>query len=401
MSLSRFVIVRPRLALIVLHLATSLGCGDDTPAQPTEDLRLFTVSPSSGPAGTATAIVIVGAGFQQGATLRLDNVVTPSTVISSGQLRATAPAHAAGAIEVAVTNPSGQTTRLERAYTYFLTATRLRITGDASLFAAGDSTQLTATADYSDGTTGDVTAMAQWQSSPAEIATVTQTGLVTARALGSVFISARYPPAGGPQSVFANTTLYITPPGTFVVTGRVREPGFGSAQGAQLLTLATGQSIVIAADGSFSIAGLTDGRLLITKAGFEDVSITAEPNSFIDVPLQRVTQVVAGGAPINPTLAPNDVEYHVSADTICQPCRMIRVSSQTSGTVRVRITWTDVPSTLNLWSDGQMFPPTATRELVADLSITGGVEKRVYVGKMAGPPGNYVPFTVSAVLVNP
>jgi len=80
---------------------------------------------------------------------------------------------------------------------------------------------------------------------------------------------------------------------------------------------------------------------------------------------------------------------------------MIRVSSQTSGTVRMHIAWTDQQATLNLWSNGKMYPPTATRDIVADLPITGGVEMQVYVGK--GPVGviNYVTFSFSAVPASP
>jgi hypothetical protein len=44
-----------------------------------------------------------------------------------------------------------------------------------------------------------------------------------------------------------------------------------------------------------------------------------------------------------------------------------------------------------------MFAPTGQREILVDLPITGGVESQVYVGKIAGPIGNYVTstFTVS------
>ena len=389
--------------LFALWACAASGCGDDTPTQPSPppgQLRVQFVTPNSGPAGVAMAIRVTGTGFQQGATLMLDNVVTPSTFVSSTQINATAPARGPGAIDVVVTNPNGQASRLERGYTYILTAIRLRITGTAMLFAAGETTQLTAFADFSDGTTADVTAESRWDSSSPEIATVTQTGLVTARTLGAVSISARYPATNLPTSRFAATTISITPPGTFVATGRVREPGSGGVPGARILLIATGQSILTPPSGAFSIAGLTDGRMLITKDGFESVSATAEADVFTDIPLQRVIHVEAGSAPLTDVLAPNDVEYHMNADTVCQPCRMIRVSSQTSGTVRVRITWTELQSTLNLWLNGNMFPPTATREIVAELPITGGVEMPVYVGKIRADIGNYVQFTFSVVPVN-
>lgn len=52
--------------------------------------------------------------------------------------------------------------------------------------------QLTATVTYADGSTADVTADAEWSSSDDTVATVSETGLVTAVAEGSATITATF-----------------------------------------------------------------------------------------------------------------------------------------------------------------------------------------------------------------
>lgn len=402
-------VLRFRVLVIACVLVGANACGNDSPMQPSPPVqfRVISVAPNIGPSGQATPIRINGTGFREGATLMLDNVATPSTYISSTLITATAPPRAVGPIDVVVTNPGGQASRLERGFTYILVTTRLTISGNRTLFAVGDTTQFTATAEFHDGSTSDVTAESRWETSTPEVVSLTQTGLVTARTLGLASISARHPATGNAQtSRFASAQIAITPPGTFIIQGRVREPGAGGIPGARVLQIATGQSLLTPASGVFSMGGVTDGRLSVTKDGFEPVDVTgvdvtAEENNFTDVPMQRVTRVEPGSAPMSDFLAPNDVEYRVNAETLCQPCRMIRIASATSGMVRVRITWTDVPSTLNLWLNGQMFPPTATREIVTDLPVTGGVDLQVYLGKIRGPVANYVQYTFAVTPLNP
>jgi Bacterial Ig-like domain (group 2) len=64
------------------------------------------------------------------------------------------------------------------------------VTGTAP--APGATSQFTATAIMSDGTTQDVTSQATWTSSNAADATVSSTGLVTGVTAGSVAIQATY-----------------------------------------------------------------------------------------------------------------------------------------------------------------------------------------------------------------
>lgn len=82
--------------------------------------RLWSVpSPGFGPVGGGTSLTVTGSKFAIGATFKLDNVAaTNVTRLSAIQLQGTSPAHAAGAVDVTVTNPGGATDVLKRGYVY-------------------------------------------------------------------------------------------------------------------------------------------------------------------------------------------------------------------------------------------------------------------------------------------
>src|SRR5262247_1625214 len=77
------------------------------------------VLPSAGPLTGGTAITISGRAFVDGATVTVGG--TPATgvsVSSDGELTALTAAHAAGAVDVTVTNPDGALTTLPGGFTY-------------------------------------------------------------------------------------------------------------------------------------------------------------------------------------------------------------------------------------------------------------------------------------------
>jgi hypothetical protein len=359
-------------------------------------LTVASVSPNVGLAGAATPVRIVGAGFQSGATLTFDGIATAATVTGSTIMTTTAAAHAAGPVDVVVTNPGGASRIMTGGFTYLLPVTTFVISGNTVLTDIGETSQLTATAGSSDGTTQDVTRGVQWTSTSPLVATVSTDGVLTARALGLATIQARFQ-LGISPALFRSVLATVTPPGTFAASGRVREPGSGSISGARVLNAASGRTLLTPADGTYSFLGLTDAHFSVTKADYEGVELDATRNGSDDVPLQRIIRIAAG-ASISPTLAPNDMDYPVTPGTHCQPCRLIRVTSATSGTMQVRVIWTDVTSVLNVWVNGQAFLGNAvTREVIADVPIGAG-EVVLYVGKILAPVGDYVPFTLSTTI---
>jgi Chitobiase/beta-hexosaminidase C-terminal domain/IPT/TIG domain/Calcineurin-like phosphoesterase len=77
------------------------------------------ISPVSGTTAGGASVTISGAGFVAGANVMLGS--TPATnvnVTSSISITATTPVHAAGAVNVVVTNPDGQSGSLPNGYTY-------------------------------------------------------------------------------------------------------------------------------------------------------------------------------------------------------------------------------------------------------------------------------------------
>jgi hypothetical protein len=77
------------------------------------------ISPTSGTTAGGTPVTITGTGFLAGATVSLGGTAaTGVTVVSSTSITATAPAHAAGAVNVVVTNTGSQSGTLPSGYTY-------------------------------------------------------------------------------------------------------------------------------------------------------------------------------------------------------------------------------------------------------------------------------------------
>ncbi|MEG3025627.1 MAG: Ig-like domain-containing protein, partial [Aeromonas sp.] len=156
-----------------------------------------------------------------------------ATVSLAGQVTAVSPGSAtiigtldgeSATIPVTVTNA-------------VLNAGGLNITTPPLTLAAGLTGQLTATGSYSDGSSADVTANVQWSSSDPAIATVSQTGLVTAVAPGSTTITGTLDGQ--------TATISVTVTNATLNTG-------GLTISTPPLTLAAGQSSQLAANGSYS-----------------------------------------------------------------------------------------------------------------------------------------------------
>jgi hypothetical protein len=77
------------------------------------------ITPNSGSVSGGTTVTITGTGFSPGATVKLGGTTaTGVTVNSSTSITATTAAHAAGTVDVVVTNSNGQSGTLSGGYTY-------------------------------------------------------------------------------------------------------------------------------------------------------------------------------------------------------------------------------------------------------------------------------------------
>ena len=80
---------------------------------------VISVMPNSGTPNGGTGVTITGTGFVSGATVTFGGTAATSvTVASSTSITASTPAHAAGAVAVAVTNTDSQSGSLNNGYTY-------------------------------------------------------------------------------------------------------------------------------------------------------------------------------------------------------------------------------------------------------------------------------------------
>jgi hypothetical protein len=264
--------------------------------------------------------------------------------------------------------------------------TSVFLSGGLSLTAAGQTGFLTATARFADASTKDVTTEATWTSSDVSVATVSA-GFVTATGLGKTTIQATYSNRSG------FTTVQVTPAGTFVILGRVRDPGQGQGAGLgvpgfTVRDVMTGRVTTTDASGDYSLGGIFPGdRVIYEKAGWETVERVFNSGDDDAQPgAQRVVSISAGSTAVIST-APNDVVYQLQPGVSCTPCRLVRVQSSTSGTLHLTLTWTGTGPRLNLWIDGQMYSSNgiAPIRVVVDIPVNPG-ETLVYAGLVGGQP---------------
>lgn len=91
------------------------GAQGGTPATPPV---ITALTPPSGPSGGGTAVKITGTGFATGATVTFGGTKATITNVASTTIDVTTPAHAAGAVDVVVTNPDNQSAKSATQFTY-------------------------------------------------------------------------------------------------------------------------------------------------------------------------------------------------------------------------------------------------------------------------------------------
>ena len=251
---------------------------------------------------------------------------------------------------------------------------RLDIEGNTRLSSIGETSQLRAIARMSDRTSIDVTTAVSWTVLTGTIVSVSSSGLLEAKDLGIGTIRATYSPSR------INIKVTVTPAGTFVVSGRARQPAASGLAGVLITEPLSGQSTVTNIDGEFVLAGMTGTELRLTRDLYEPVTATVVPFSdSVSIPMQPVMQVRAG-ASLSGTVAPNDLEYVVGPGVSCGVCRMVRIQSDTAGTLSATLT-SDPLHRMSIWVNGQEFasPSSAMTIVQASFPVAAG-ETIAYVG---------------------
>ena len=292
---------------------------------------------------------------------------------SSTQTRSASPTAPGGSL--LVINPASVST--------------VRLSGNLTLDAVGATSQLTATATFTDGTTRDVTNESRWGTSNVTVLTVSTTGLITAVDLGRASVAANY------QGRNTSASVTITPPGTLIASGRVREPGASGVAGVLVTDVVSGKSATSDSQGSFTIVAVpAAARLRLQKDGYESVSdVEVNPNG-MDVAVQKIIRLSAGEKVEPAPLAPHDLSYTIGSRR-CQPCRRIRVLVGSRGTLEVKATAT--PQAVLFLPNG--LAATSDTEIVAaQIPVSTAGEVVMYFGLPGGTVSNYIKFTIETQL---
>jgi hypothetical protein len=106
---------------------------------------LSAVSPTSGPTAGGTSVTLTGTGLTGTTAVTFGGVPAGDVVVvSDTEVTATAPAHAPGAVDVAVTTPGGQAT-LDDGFTYVVVPVLTGIDPDSGTSLGGTTVTLTGT----------------------------------------------------------------------------------------------------------------------------------------------------------------------------------------------------------------------------------------------------------------
>ena len=230
-------------------------------------LRVSTVSPNSGSTLGGTAVTITGSGFDSGAAVAFDGIsATDIVVVSSTDIMATTPAHAAGAVMVSVTNPNSQNGSLAGGFTYVAAPP----TVDAVVPNSGSS--LGGTAVSITGTGFEAGAAVTFDAEPATSVVVVSANQITAT-------TPAHPPGGATVTVTNPDTqadglpsgyTYLAAPAPSVTT---TTPNTGSSLGGTVVSI-TGTGFAPGATVSFGGAAGT-GVVVVSPT---EITATTPPN---------------------------------------------------------------------------------------------------------------------------
>ena len=307
-----FSIVLSFLALFIWGCGGNNGSGTPNPG-PTPAINSISITPGS------TSIAI-GANQQFAATAHLsDNTtkdVTSSVQWSSSDSAIAAvsgtglaTASAAGTVTVIATNGTVQGTASVKITTAADNLVSITLSPASFSMPVHTSQQFTATGNYNDGSSSDLTDVVSWSSTSATTATVSLTGLVTSLAAGTTTISASF--AGVSQSTTVTVTapavasIAVTPVGLtlgiginqqFVATATYTDGTSVDLSGG--VTWSSSSAAVANVDGSGLVTTLAAGTTTIkaTLGSLSDSSdLTVVPARLVSIALNPTTQSIALG----------------------------------------------------------------------------------------------------------
>jgi len=211
----------------------------------------------------------------------------------------------------------------------------ITVAGSLSLLS-GQTSQMSATANYAKGTTQNITSQATWSSANPAVATVSATGLVTGVSAGIAEIRAAYQNVTGslqmtvnkPTSFTLSGTVTETPPRTSTpVVGARVEILNGDNHGKYTLTDASGQyHLTNLVPGSFnvraSMSGYQNTTWPITVSSDQTLSFLLNPTP------QQISETFAG------SIGAGD-----PAGSCGSPCKTFAIAIHNTGALQATLSW--------------------------------------------------------------
>ena len=212
-------------------------------------------TPSVGPSAGGTPITITGGNFLTGATVAIGGVAaTGVTVQNATTITATTGAHAAGAVNVVVTNPDTQSSTLTNGFTYVLPPPGVTAIAPSSGPTAGGTPVTITGNNFVNGATVSIGGVAATGVTVSSATTITAT--TGAHAAGMVDIVVTNPDTQ--TGTKADAFTYVNPP---TVTSILL--AFGPTAGGQAVTI-TGTSFEAGA--AVSIGGVSATGVTVVNA---------------------------------------------------------------------------------------------------------------------------------------
>ncbi len=218
-----------------------------TPGAPTS-VTVTPANPSIETGGTQqfTAVGVFADGTMQdltGSVTWASSIMSVATITTAGL----ATSLSQGQTTITATSGSISSSTLLKVRTL----SSITVTPGNPSVQARSTQQFTATGNYADGTTGDITALAAWISSDVTVATISATGLATGAAQGQTTITA------SSGSISGSTLLTVTPAEHFIPTGNLNTARYG-------------HTATLLGDGKVLIAGGADNNGYSTTAEVYD-----------------------------------------------------------------------------------------------------------------------------------
>jgi|GEM_PF-5467473 len=256
-----FKFIASLVLLPLLVLSTGCGGGDSNNGSnptntPPASVTVSSVSPAQGTTLGGTTVTITGTGFVVVPTVTFGGSAATNVVLTSATtLTAVTPAHAAGAVDVVVTNPSGgESTTVTGGFTYEAPPTPVTVTSvspNKGTVIGGETVTITGTGFLGVPT---VTFGGTAATSVVLTSSTSLTAVTPAHAAGAVNVVVTNP-SGGASATLANGFTYEVPVTPITVTSVTPNPG----------TVLGGDTVTITGTGFVAVPTVTFGGATATS----------------------------------------------------------------------------------------------------------------------------------------